>query len=189
MAVIFSLFPVFYLFNRGSHDLVSLAIFIALLVPTILALVHGAPFVPTPIEAVKKMVELAKLKPNEKVYDLGCGDGRIVYLANQNYQANATGFELSPLVYALARIRKLLWRSKAKIVFGSFKRHNLQDAKVIFCYLLPETLAHIQPKLDQELQKGTRIVSYAFPIGNWKEVYKEPRDAERHLAPIWVYEK
>lgn len=189
MAAVFALFPVFYIFNHGSSNIFSLGIFVAILIPTILALIHGAPFVPTPIDAVKKMVRLANIKANEKVYDLGCGDGRIVYLANKNHQANAIGFELSPLVYALARIRKFLWRSKANIVFGSFKRHNLKDANVIFCYLLPETLKHIQPKLDRELQKGTRIISYAFPIGTWKEVHKEERDAEKHLAPIWVYEK
>lgn len=162
---------------------------ILLLIPTLIALVTGAPFVPTPMERVKKMLALAKIKPHEKVYDIGCGDGRMVYLAAKDYNANAVGLELSPLVYGLAKIRHFFWRSKAKIYFTDFRFQKLADANVIVCYLLPESLARLQEKLEKELKKGTRIVSYAFPIGTWKPKQRIERDPRHNLAPIWVYER
>lgn len=180
---------VFWLMPPHTLNIYTFPILILLLVPTIMALINGAPFVPTPMEAVEKMLELANIKEGQKVYDIGCGDGRMVYLAAKKYKANATGLELSPLVYALARVRHFFWRSKAKIKFSNFKRHNLSDADVIVCYLMPETLKLLQGKLDHELKKGTRVVSYAFPIGNWKVTHQEERNVKQKIAPIWVYER
>jgi ribosomal protein L11 methylase PrmA len=154
-----------------------------------MALIKGAPFVPTPMEAVERILKEAHIKKGEKVFDIGCGDGRMVYLAAKEYGADATGLELSPLVYVLARIRKLIWRSKARILFRNFKNQDFSKANVIVCYLLPETLAYLQPKLDDELKKGTRVVSYAFQIGTWKEKKKVEKDPVRGIAPIWVYER
>ncbi len=162
---------------------------ILLLIPTLTALIKGAPFVPTPMERVKKMLALAKIRPHEKVYDIGCGDGRMVYLAAKDYDANSVGLELSPLVYLLAKIRHFFWHSKAKIYFTDFRFKNLSDANVIVCYLLPESLGRLQEKLEKELKKGTRIISYAFPIGTWKEKERVERDRKHNLAPIWVYER
>lgn len=187
--LVLSLVIVMYLMPPKSFNIYTAPIMILVLVPTIMALVNGAPFVPTPMEAVEKILELAEIKKGEKIYDIGCGDGRMVYLAAKEYGANATGFELSPLVYCLARIRHFFWRSKAKIRFANFKAKNLSDADVIVCYLLPDTLARLQEKLDRELKKGARVVSYAFPVGDWKPSHKEERTAERNIAPIWVYVK
>jgi|GEM_PF-400567 len=167
----------------------AIALAILIIIPTIIAMATGAPFVPTPMDRVKKMIALAKIKPGEKVYDIGCGDGRMVYVAANDYKANATGFELSPLVFCLARIRKFFWGSKAKIQFTDFRYKNLSDADVIVCYLLPESLARLQPKLDAELKKGARVISYAFPIGDWKVTHREERDRDHNLAPIWVYHR
>lgn len=189
LIAIFALLPLFYLFTSAKPNIYTLGILFAILIPTIMALINGAPFVPTPIEAVKKMLKLGKIKKGEKIYDIGCGDGRIVYLANKDYGANSTGFELSPMVYILALIKKIYWHSKAKLIFGNFKTHSLKDADVIFCYLLPDTLKKIQPKLDQDLKKGARVVSYAFPIGNWTITHKEPNEPAKHLASIYVYER
>ncbi len=162
---------------------------ILVLIPTLIALITGAPFVPTPMERVKKMLALAKIRPREKVYDIGCGDGRMVHLAAKDYDADAVGMELSPLVYLFAKIRHFFWHSKAKIYFTDFRFWNLSDANVIVCYLLPEPLARLQEKLEKELKKGTRIISYAFPIGTWKEKQRIERDPEHNLGPIWVYQR
>jgi SAM-dependent methyltransferase len=183
-----ALMVVFYLIPPNSLNIYTAPILLLILVPTMMALVKGAPFVPTPMAAVEKMLLLAKIKEGEIVYDIGCGDGRMVYLAAKKYKAKAFGLELSPLIYAIARIRHFLWRSKAKILFSNFKNRNLRDADVIVCYLLPETLEYLQSKLEKELKKGARVISYAFKVGDWKPSHKEERDPLMNLAPIWVYE-
>lgn len=188
MTMVMSLVIIMAVLPKGTFNIYNSALMLLILIPTIKALIGGAPFVPTPMEAVKKMVEAAKIKKGEKVYDIGCGDGRMVYVAANKYQAEATGFELSPIVYAIARIRKLFWRSKAHIRFRNFKSQDFSNTDVILCYLLPETLAKLQQKLDKELKKGARVISYAFPIGNWKEKHKIERDASINMAPIWIYE-
>lgn len=189
LVLAFLLMAVFYLVPPNTFNPVSAVVLFLLVVPTLMALIHGAPFVPTPMEAVEKMLKTADLKEGDKVFDIGCGDGRMVYLASKKYKANATGYELSPIVYGLARIRKLFWGSKAKIVFGNFKTKNFKDADVILCYLLPETLARLQEKLDKELKKGAKVVSYAFPIGSWQAHQRVERDPAKNIAPIWVYQK
>jgi predicted RNA methylase len=181
--------PILYFTSSNFENVFSLTVLILIGVPTIMSLVNGAPFVPTPMKRVKKMVELAKLKPGQRVYDIGCGDGRFVYLAANQYGAKATGIELSPMVYLYAMLRKLLWGSKAKIVFGNFKHMDLSDADVIFCYLLPDTLKKIQPDLDKQLKPGTRIISYAFNIPNWKLIHQEERNKEENISQVLVYEK
>ena len=113
----------------------------------------------------------------------------MVYIAANDYGAKAVGLELSPLVYVLAKIRKIFWRSKAEIHFCDFRHKNLSDADVIVCYLLPEPLARLQPKLEAELKKGARVISYAFQIGNWEVTHREERDPKNNLAPILVYER
>lgn len=184
-----SLMLFIYLTPAGTYNWFTLMLLFLIIIPTIIALITGAPFVPTPMQAVERILKAADIKPGEKVYDIGCGDGRMVHLAAKKYQANATGLELSPLVYGLAKIRQLIWRSKAKIKFGDFRYQNLKDADVIVCYLLPGPLAKLQEKLDKELKKGARVVSYAFRIGTWQETTTQPRDPENNIAPIWVYEK
>lgn len=181
--------PLFYVMTNAPFNLYTLAIYIAILAPTLAALVNGAPFVPTPMKAVRKMLKISGLKKGDKVYDIGCGDGRVVYLAANEHKADAIGFELSPFVYTLAKIRQFFWRSKAKVKFANFKTHDLSDADVIFCYLLPETLIKLEPKLTKELKPGTKIISYAFPIATWQEVKKHPRQKEQNIAPIWEYVK
>ena len=188
LALVLLLFPIFYVVTGVVANVYSVGFFFLIMIPTMMTLIGGAPFVPTPMAAVKKMAEVAKLKKGHKVCDIGCGDGRAVYIAANKYGADATGYELSPLVYGLARLRKLFWRSKAKILFRNFKTLTFHDVDVIMCYLLPETLATLQPKLEKELKKGAKVVSYAFQISGWTPKHIEPKNAEKNLSPIYVYE-
>ena len=167
-------------------NIIELSLFLLLVIPTIYALL-GAPFVPTPLPRVRKMLELAKIKPGEKVYDLGCGDGRLVHLAAKEHNAKAIGFELSPPIWLWAKITQPFWRSKAKIRFRNFYKQDISDANVIVCYLMPNTLRKFQ-KETNKLKKGTRIISYAFKIPNLKLIHEEPKVPEKNYSPVWVYE-
>ncbi|MFC1749823.1 SAM-dependent methyltransferase [Pseudomonadota bacterium] len=187
--VILILLPGMYLVGNGDLGIYGVIAMAVILIPTIYALINGAPFVPTPIKAVESMLKEANIKEGEKIIDIGCGDGRMVHMATKNYKCSAIGLEISPVVYLLARIRHFIWNSKAKVLFRDFKHYNLSDADVIVCYLLPETLTFLQSKLEKDLREGARIISYAFPIGDWKVEKKIERERELNIAPIWVYKK
>ncbi len=168
--------------------IVLLVVFIIFCIPTIKALIWGAPWVPTPMAAAPFIFEKVGLKKGDRFYDIGCGDGRFAYIAVRDFGARATGFELSPAIYVLAVARKYLWKSQAEIIFDDFRKKDISDADVIFCYLMPHTLAASIPKFKKELRPGTKIISYAFKIGDWKPIMTFPRNPQLGLAGIRVYE-
>lgn len=172
----------------GTPDSFMLIPMFLLIIPTVVALLTGAPFVPTPMRAAKKMLKLAEVKKGDKVVDIGCGDGRLVYVAANEIGAEAIGYELSPVVYILGKIRQFLWKSKAKIKFGDFKTHDLSDVDHIVCYMLPDTLKNFIPKFDKEMKKGAKITSYAFHIGDWQPVHIENSSPGEKISRIWIYE-
>ena len=97
--------------------LVAVAILIlALGTSFIVAIFGGGPFVPTPNRAVKKILKHAKIRPHQKLYDIGAGDGRLLHFAEKLYGAKATGFEIDPFVYSLARFNQIFLRHKGKII-------------------------------------------------------------------------
>jgi tRNA A58 N-methylase Trm61 len=136
-----------------------------------------APFVQTPVEVAKKMIELADLKPGQKLFDLGAGDGRLLILAAQESGASAIGVELRDDLVERARseIKKLNLQDRVKIVHGDFFNVDLRDADVVTLYLTTSGNERLRPKLEQELRKGAKVVSHDFKVGNWKAsvVYNE----------------
>lgn len=145
----------------------------------------GAPYVPTNHKTVKKMIELAKLKKSDVIYDLGSGDGRLVFKASNRVKA-ATGYEISFPIYLWSKIKQRLWYKKANIYNKSFFKADLQDASVIFCYLLTKTMEKLKKKFETELKKGTRIVCHGFEIPGWEPIKHLPRCKE--YGSIRVYE-
>jgi SAM-dependent methyltransferase len=124
----------------------------------------GAPWVPTSMGVVHKMLKLAEVGPDDIVYDLGCGDGRTVITAAWRYGARAVGIEIDPLRYLWCQfaITLLGLRRRVKILYGNFFKHDLSEATVITCYLLPETNSDLEEKLKRELRFGARVVSNTF---------------------------
>lgn len=121
----------------------------------------GVPYVPTPPFVVREMIALAGIQPRETVYDLGCGDGRLLRAAKGcEPSIRAIGFELSPVPYGLAKAKGI--RTGISVHFRSFFDAPLGDADVIFLYQLPHIMRWLQPKFDRELQRGTRVVSHGF---------------------------
>lgn len=167
--------------------IIEFALLLLVFLPTMIAFLGGAPWVPTPTVRVKKMLELANIKPGEKVYDIGCGDGRMVVLANKLYQAKSVGIELSPILYMAAKLRNLLSGTKAQFLLRDLRKHTFHDADVLMFYLLPGILKKMAPKFAKELKPGTRLISYAFSIEGWEPTYIEPKDSKHNLARILIY--
>jgi SAM-dependent methyltransferase len=128
------------------------------------------PYVPSNKKCVKLMLEAADIKPGQKVYDLGCGDGRLVIAAQKTHGAIATGYEIAPFVYLLAHIRKRLAGSSATIKKKNLFKENLSNADVVFCYLFPRLMNKLKKKFEAELKPGAKVISNAFTIEGWKEV-------------------
>jgi len=127
------------------------------------------PFVPTPQEVVDKMVELAGVKKGDVVYDLGSGDGRIVITAAKK-GAKAVGFEIDGDLVKQSRdnIRKAGVQEQAEIRQQDILTVDLSAASVVTMYLLPDVNLQLRPNILSQLKPGSRVVSHAFDMGDWK---------------------
>ena len=136
-----------------------------------------APFVQTPLEVAKKMLELAQIKSGESLFDLGCGDGRLIILAAKDIGAQSTGIELREDLVERARteIKRLNLEGKVKVIHGNFFDVSVTDANVVTLYLTSSANERLRPKLEAELKPGSRVVSHDFKVPGWKPsaVYDE----------------
>ena len=145
------------------------------------------PFVPTSGRVVKHIISLADLKKGERVYDLGCGDGRFLFAAQEKTSIEAVGFENALLPYLLANLRKCIRKAKIRINMKNFFRADLSKANVIYCYLGPEVMQRVGEKIKKECCKGTRIYSNSFSIKTLKPQKIWPRDKKNRLPKIYYY--
>jgi protein-L-isoaspartate O-methyltransferase len=131
---------------------------------------HIVPFVPTPLDVAQKMLEVAKVQPDDVVYDLGSGDGRIVILAAQKFGAHAVGVELNSDLYeeSSERIRKLGLQGRAQILHENMFEVNVRHATVVTLYLLTAVNERLRPMLASQLRSGARIVSHDFQVPGWE---------------------
>jgi len=129
-----------------------------------------APFVPSPPQVVEKMLEAAGVKPGETVYDLGCGDGRILITAARKYGARGVCIELSPeLAERTARqVRALGLQDRIRVIQGNLLDADLRSADVVTLYLLTSSNERLKPKLESSLRRGARVVSHDFIIPGWE---------------------
>lgn len=127
-------------------------------------------FVPTPNEVVDKMLEMAQVTAKDTVYDLGCGDGRIVITAAQKYRARGVGIDIDPdrIREATANAKKAGVTDRVKFILGDLFEADISPATVVTLYLLTELNLKLRPKLVKELKPGTRVVSHAFAMGDWQ---------------------
>lgn len=133
------------------------------------SLLKQVPYVPTPQDVVEKMLDLAKVTPDDVVYDLGSGDGRVVITAAQKYGAHAVGVEINPDLYrqSSARIKQLGLDDRAHIICDDMFYTDLHHATVVTMYLLTSFNEKLRPKLEHELRSGTRIVCHDFHVPGW----------------------
>lgn len=130
------------------------------------ASVLAAPWLPLPKKDILRMITLAGLKPNDIVYDLGCGDGRVLIQVARTTGARAIGFEISLVMYLIARLRVYFsgQRDRIKVYYQNFYHEDLAKADVIFCFLTTYAMRRLTEKVKQELKPGAKFLSYAFPL-------------------------
>jgi cyclopropane fatty-acyl-phospholipid synthase-like methyltransferase len=148
-----------------------------------------APYVASPQHVVDLMLEMAKIKPGETVYDLGSGDGRILVEVVERYKAHAVGVEISPKLVEQAdeRIKKAGIADSAHVIQGDVLKTDLSNADVAIVYLSTELNASLRPRLEKYLKPGARVVSHDYPMPGWRANRIERVDGKQmHL--VYLYE-
>jgi len=141
-------------------------------------------YVPTTAEVLDRMLDMAKIRPTDVIYDLGCGDGRIVIAAAKNYGVRAVGVDLDPDRIREARANAKAAGVEALVTFtvGDLFKTDLREASVVTLYLLPELNRRLIPKLFAELKPGARVLSHDWDMGkNW------PPDQQLKLGSDNIY--
>lgn len=163
-----------YIFGLTWIDPLWIVAFLFLLIaPGLYAAFTSGPFVPSARKRHKTMLKLAELTDSDIVYDLGCGDGRLVFSASK-LAGKAFGYDLSIPLVLYGKFLSLFY-PKAQIRFGNIWKQNYDDATVIFCYLLPGAMKQFHKEVWPKLKKGTRVISNAFEIHKLKPLKKEDK--------------
>lgn len=141
---------------------------------------------PTPASVVRQMLELARVGPQDVVFDLGSGDGRIPITAAKDFGARGVGVEIDPALVARAKAqaRKAGLDGKVEFRLGDMYAADLRGATVVMLFLHPEPNLKLRPKLRAELPAGARVVSYMWDMGDWTP--DETRRVSRHRIFLWT---
>jgi len=129
-----------------------------------------APYVPTPIDVVRSMLKIAGVGPEDILYDLGCGDGRILFTAVEEFHVKrAVGYDLNPTMCNSVRLKidEKGLGDRIEVVNGNFFLADITDASIVTLYLTTSGNTKLRPKLAEELNEGARVVSHDFPIQGW----------------------
>ena len=144
------------------------------------------PYVPSSLKTAKRMLEIAEVGPRDVVYDLGCGDARILVLAVELFKAKkAVGYEIRRELYktALEQVEALNFRERVTIVNGDLFNADVSEATVITLYLSRRMNKKLKQKLEREARPGTRIVSHGFEMPYWEPT----REEWHHGDTIFLY--
>jgi protein-L-isoaspartate O-methyltransferase len=165
--------------------LTLVALVIALAVQT-----SRAPFVATPPDVVERMLTLAQVGPADVVYDLGCGDGRIVIAAARSFGARGVGVDIDPARIEDARVNARRAGVDHLVTFRveDARSTDVTEATVVTLYLVAALNAQLRPRLMTQLRPGARIVSHNFPIGDWEpgrvDVFRSA-DGQMRTLYLW----
>lgn len=157
-----------------------IVIFLWILVPAL----YGLLPVPTKPERIQNALKLANLQPNETLYDLGAGDGRVLFIAARDFGAKAVGIEIGPVQCVLIWLRTTAsgLGKQIRIRWGNFYKANLRDADVVFVYATSKEIVKLASHLQAQMKQGSRLVSISADFPDW-----EPTDLDdRNL--IFVYQ-
>ena len=142
-------------------------------------------FEPTPASIVRQMLELAGVGPQDVVFDLGSGDGRIPIAAARDFGARGVGIEIDPALVARAEAsaRAAGVQDRVEFRIGDMYAADLRGATVVTLFLHPEPNLKLRPKLRSELRPGTRVVSYIWNMGDWEP--DQVRAVNRRRILLW----
>lgn len=145
------------------------------------------PYVPTPDEIVEAMIRMAGITERDVVYDLGCGDGRIIITACSKTGARGVGVDIDPERIAESRrnAREAKVEDKVTFIQQDFFKTDFSEATVLALYLLPEINVKLRPRVLNELKPGTRIVSHNYSMGDWLPDIVRHIDS-RHSVYVWT---
>ena len=149
---------------------------------------RGIPFIPLTKKQLKTINRNIKLKPTDRIIDLGCGDGRVLRMFEEQGVKDLVGYEVNFWIYLLAKAKNKISKSKSKIYLKDFKKNNLSEYNIIFCYLSDYYMNSLKEKFDKELRPGTKIISYVFEAKDWREpkiIYTNKEN--KKLGKIFIY--
>jgi precorrin-6B methylase 2 len=176
---------------RLAVPMFALAVLVGAPVPSVAAPEddqYDVPYVPTPMKTVARMLEMAKVKPSDVLYDLGSGDGRIVISAVRDFGAQrASGIDINPIRIRESNenARKAGVTDKVKFFEANIFEYDFSEATVLSMYLLTEVNLKLRPRILQILKPGTRIVSHDFDMGEWEPDEAASMDGFRHVY-LWI---
>jgi SAM-dependent methyltransferase len=168
--------------------LISFIFLILLVLVTLLWLLipalYGLPPVPSGPERIRKALALANLQPNETIYDLGAGDGRVLLIAARDFGAKAVGIEIGPIQCALIWLRVVAsgFGNQIRVRWANFYKADLRDADVVFVYATSKEVMKLAPHLEKHMKRGARLVSISADFPEWEPQAFDNRDL------IFVYE-
>ena len=150
-----------------------------------------APYVNSPEQAVQKMLDMTSLRPGQTLYDLGCGDGRILISAAKKYRVKAVGVEISEHLAqrAAENVKKAGLTDRVTVVHGNFMNTDLSPADVVTLYLATSANESLRPNLERYLRPNSRVVSYDYPVPGWKPIQTaETEGLHGTTHTIYLYE-
>ena len=145
---------------------------------------YGLPPVPTKPGRIQKALKLANLQPNETLYDLGAGDGRVLLIAARDFSAKAVGIEVGPIQCAWIWLRAVAsgLGNQIQVRWENFYKANLKDADVVFVYATSKEVMKLASHLETQMKKGARLASISADFPEW-----EPSAVDEHDL-IFIYE-
>jgi SAM-dependent methyltransferase len=145
---------------------------------------YGLPPVPTGLSRIRKALKLVNLQPDEVVYDLGSGDGRVLIIAAREFGAQAVGIEIGPVQRAFSRVNALRNRiqHKVRVEAGDFYQADLSAADVVFVYATSKEVTKLAAHLEKQMKPGSRLVSISADFPEWEPSAFDEREL------IFIYE-
>ncbi len=131
---------------------------------------YGLPPVPTKPERIRKALEMARLQPDETLYDLGAGDGRVLFLAARDFGAKAVGVEIGPVQCAWIWLRAVAsgLGEQVQVKWENYYKADLSNADVVFVYATSKEVLKLAPHLETQMKKGSRLVSISADFREWE---------------------